>query len=54
MPLTAISDFERLSKKEGPLKKLYTGLASIVKENNNLWCTEAEQYLIENTTQITL
>jgi len=54
MPLTAISDFERLSKKEGPLKELYTGLASIVKDNNNLWCTEAEQYLIENTTQITL
>jgi len=54
MPLTAISDFERLSKEENSLKELYTGLASIIKDNNNLWCTEAEQYLMKNAPQITL
>ena len=54
MPLTAISDFERLSKEESALKELYTGLASIIKDNNNLWCTEAEQYLMKNAPQITL
>jgi len=54
MPLTSISDFERLSKKDGPLKELYRGLASIVKDNNNLWCTEAEQYLIKNAPQLSL
>jgi len=52
MPLTDISDFDRLSKKEGLLKELYSGLASIVKDNNNLWCTEAERYLIENAPQL--
>ena len=54
MPLTAISDFERLSKQESPLKKMYAGLASIVKNNNALWCTEAEKYLMKNAPQITL
>ncbi|MFC1562621.1 zinc-binding dehydrogenase [candidate division KSB1 bacterium] len=54
MPLTAIDDFERLSNKESPFKNLYKGLASIVKNNNNLWCTEAEQYILKNAPQITL
>jgi len=54
MPLTAITDFEKLSKEEGPLKELYAELASIVKNNNNLWSTEAEQYLIENAPELKL
>ncbi len=54
MPLTAITDFEKLSKEEGPLKELYAGLTSIVKNNNNLWSTEAEQYLIENAPELKL
>jgi threonine dehydrogenase-like Zn-dependent dehydrogenase len=54
MPLTAISDFEELSGQEGPLRELYKGLAKIVKQNNNIWCTEAEQYLMKNATQLKL
>lgn len=52
MPLTAISDFEMLSRRKDPLQALYTGLASIVKDNNDLWCAEAEQFLIKNSPQI--
>jgi threonine dehydrogenase-like Zn-dependent dehydrogenase len=54
MSLTSISDFEKLSKKEGPLKKLYSGLAAIVKENNGLWSPEAEQYLLKYAPKIVL
>jgi threonine dehydrogenase-like Zn-dependent dehydrogenase len=54
MPLTAISDFEELSGQEGPLRELYKGLAKIVKQNNNIWCTEAEQYLMKNAQQLKL
>jgi len=44
MPLTAIEDFEELGKKDERYKKLN----EIVKENNGLWCTEAENYLLNN------
>jgi len=44
MPLTAIEDFERLGEKD----PFFRDLASIVKSNNGLWCTEAEKYLMEN------
>ena len=54
MPLTAITDFEKLSKDENPQKDLYAGLAAIVKENNNLWSPEAERYLMKNGTKLKL
>ena len=43
MPRTAISDFAELGKTD----KSYEKLAGIIKENNGLWCTEAEKYLLE-------
>ena len=54
LPLTSISEFDELSKKEGPYKKLYKGLASILKKNNGVWCPEAERYLIKNAPKIKL
>jgi len=44
LELTAISDFE----KKGESNPLFRKLAEIVKRNNGLWCTEAEEYLLEN------
>lgn len=44
LPLTAISDFEKLSKEDirfGELDRL-------VKENNGLWSADAEKYLLAN------
>lgn len=42
MELTAISDFERLGK----TNDLFRKLDMIVKENNGLWCYDAEKYLL--------
>ena len=44
MPLTAIEDFGELGKKDAR----YHTLDEIVKANNGLWCTEAENYLLNN------
>jgi threonine dehydrogenase-like Zn-dependent dehydrogenase len=44
MPLTAIDDFEKLGETDPLFKKL----AEIVKENNGLWCADAEKYLLAN------
>lgn len=44
MPLTAITDF-RARAKEDPR---FAGLADICEANHNLWCPEAEAYLLEN------
>ncbi|MCF7944382.1 MAG: zinc-binding dehydrogenase [Spirochaetia bacterium] len=44
LPLTAISDFAEAGKKN----PLFAELDKIVKRNNGLWCTEAEQYLLEH------
>lgn len=43
LPLTAISDFEELGKKD----KRFETLARLVKENNGLWGAAAENYLLE-------
>lgn len=43
MELTAIEDFEKL----GENNELFAGLAKICKAKNNLWCEEAEKYLLE-------
>ncbi len=44
MPLTAIEDFSKLGDENPMFKKL----ADIVAANNNLWCVDAEKYLLEN------
>ena len=44
LPLTAIADFDDLSKRDSRFKKM----AEIVNSNNGLWCAEAEKYLLEN------
>lgn len=44
LPLTALSDFERLGKTDERFKTL----DETVKEHNGLWCAEAEKYLLEN------
>jgi len=41
MPLTAIDEFENIDD------PVFQKLAEIVKNNNNLWCAEAEKYLLE-------
>lgn len=43
MPLTAIEDFREEAKKD----PRFEGLADICEANNNLWCLEAEQYLLK-------
>ena len=44
LPLTALSDFEELGKSDERFAKM----AKMVRENNGLWCAEAEKYLLEN------
>ncbi|MGI5868535.1 MAG: zinc-binding dehydrogenase [Kiritimatiellia bacterium] len=48
MPLTAIADFERL----GADNDVFAGLAKIVAKNNNLWCAEAERFILANAKSI--
>jgi len=42
MPLTAIEDFAELGKND----VFYRGLNEIVKNNHNVWCKQAEDYLL--------
>ncbi|MDD6204679.1 MAG: zinc-binding dehydrogenase [Firmicutes bacterium] len=42
LELTAIADFEE----KGKTDPLFAGLAEIMKRSNNLWCAEAEKYLL--------
>ncbi|MBR3750692.1 MAG: zinc-binding dehydrogenase [Clostridia bacterium] len=44
LELTAIADFEE----KGKTDPLFAGLAQIMKKSNNLWCAEAEKYLLAN------
>ncbi len=44
LPLTALSDFEKLGKTDERFKTLH----KLVEANNGLWCEEAEKYLLEN------
>lgn len=44
MPMTAISDFEKIGEKD----PRYNALAKLVDENNGLWGAAAEKYLLEN------
>ena len=44
LPLTALSEFEKLGKTDVRFKTL----DELVKANNGLWCNEAEKYLLNN------
>ena len=44
MPLTAIADFRKKAKED----PRFEGLADICEANHNLWCPEAEEYLLKN------
>ena len=44
LPLTAIEDFEKLGKTDAR----FAELDRLCKANNNLWCAEAEKYLLAN------
>ena len=48
MPLVAISDFAELGKTD----PFYADLAEICARNNDLWCLEAEKYVLENAKDI--
>lgn len=48
MPLTAISDFEKL----GETDPIFAKLAELVNAHNGLWNGEAEKYLLENAKHI--
>jgi hypothetical protein len=44
LPLTAIADFDELGKSDAR----FAEMAKMVRENNGLWCAEAEKYLLAN------
>ncbi len=44
LPLTSIESFEELGKTDSRFSELH----KIVKENNGLWCTKAEKYLLNS------
>jgi len=46
MELTDIEDFKKLGEKDELFKKLW----EIVERNNELWCEEAETYLLKCKT----
>ena len=48
IPLTAIADFAELGK----IDPFFADLAKIVGANNNLWCLEAEKYVLANAKDI--
>ncbi len=48
MPLTALADFRKL----GDENPIFARLADIVEKNNNLWCAEAERYLLAHAEAI--
>ena len=52
LPLTKIEDFEKLSKEENENASLYKGLFEICTKNGNIWCEEAEKYLLENAKKM--
>lgn len=47
MELTAIEDFEKL----GENNEVFAKLAKICKNNNNVWCEEAEQFLLSTVEE---
>ena len=51
-PLTRISDFEKLAHTDVLNSKLFEELNSICKDNNGLWCKEAEKYLLNHAKRL--
>ena len=52
LPLTKIEDFEELSKNGGANASLFAVLGRICRENDNIWCEEAEKYLLQNAKKM--
>ena len=48
LPLIAIDDLKELGK----TNPLYAALGEIVEKNGGLWCSEAEEYLLENAPKL--
>lgn len=48
LPMTALNDFEE----QGKTNALFFELHRIIGAHNNLWCTEAEDYLLKNGEKI--
>jgi len=48
MPMTAIDDFAALGKND----PYFAALAEICGRNNNLWCAEAERYVLANAPRL--
>ena len=48
LPMVALEDFAKL----GETNPLYRELDRIVKKNGNVWCAEAEQYLLANAPKL--
>ena len=52
LPLTKIEDFEELSKTNNENAHIFKELAKICAQNGNLWCEEAERYLLNNAKKM--
>jgi len=52
LPLTRISDFEGLSRKDCENASLFKGLAEICNASGGIWNEKAEKYLLENAKRI--
>ncbi len=52
LPLTEIEDFEKLSALGGENATLFGALAEICRQNGNIWCEEAEKYLLKNAKRM--
>ena len=50
LPLTEIASFEKLGK----TNPMFSKLSEICKNNNGLWCAEAENYLLQNAPKISV
>lgn len=52
IPLTALSDCAEKGRKENTM--FFTDLAQIIQSNNDMWCVEAEQYVLKNAEELSL
>jgi hypothetical protein len=48
LPLTAITDFEKLGKTD----PMFAQLHKLTQKNGGLWCAEAEAYLLANCPRL--
>ena len=48
MPMTAIADFQKLGEKD----PYFAALADICSRNNDLWCSEAERYVLTHAPRL--